>query len=140
MGGGVAGRGTGGQGQTCGYLGVGYVTSRGAQARLVPVPLSGLAHRKPDIQRISACEVCTAHTTAPQQHTPPPVSQCPLVVKHLDCDDGIIGKLVIHGRLHVWKLGVEGVLGPGHMAGLVGSGYLHQRVGQVTGLEGHCYT
>lgn len=102
--------------------------------------LPGLTHRKPHIKRVSAGEVRTAHTTASQQHTPSPVSQCSLVVKHLDCDDGVIGQLVIHGRLHVGELGVEGVLGPGDMAGLVRSRYLHQRVGQVAGLEGHGHT
>ena len=84
--------------------------------------------------------MCTAHTTAPQEDAPPPVGQRALVIKHSDSDDCIVGKPVVHGRLHVGELGVERVLGPGHMAGLVGSRDFDQRVGQIIGLKSHCHT
>ena len=68
------------------------------------------------------------------------MGQRALVVKHLDSDDCIVGEPVIHGRLHVGELGVERVLGPGHMTRLVGGRDLHQRVGQIIGLKSHCHT
>ena len=116
------------------------VTRRGLKTRLVPAPLPGLTHWQPHIERVGASEMCTAHATAPQEYAPPPVGQRALVVKHLDSDDCVVGEPVIHSRLHVGELGVERVLGPGHMAGFVGSRDLHQRVGQIIGLESHCYT
>ena len=116
------------------------VAGRGQKARLVPAPFPGLAHWQPHIERVGASEVCTAYSAAAQQHAPPPVGQRALVVKHLDGDDCVVGQLIIHGGLHVGELGVQRVLGPGHMAGLVGSRDLHQRVGQIVGLKSHCHT
>ena len=111
----------------------------GQKARLLSAPLLGLQHWEPHIEGVGAREVCAAHTTAPQENTPPPVGQRALVVEHLNGDDGVVGEPVVHCWLHVGELGVEGVLCPGHMAGLVGSRDLHQRVGQIIGLERHCY-
>lgn len=112
---------------------------RGQKARLLPAPLLVLEHWEPHIERVSASEVCTAHTAASQENSAPPVGQRALVVIHLDGDDCVIGEPVVHCWLHVGELGVEGVLGPGNMAGLVGSRDFHQRVGQIVGLESHCY-
>ena len=123
-----------------GCLDVWDVPRRGQKASLVPAPLPGLAHWQPHIERVGTSEVCAAYSTASQQHAPPPVGQGALVVKHLDGDDCVVGQPVVHSRLHVGELGIQRVLGPGHMAGLVGSRDLHQRVGQIIGLKSHCHT
>ena len=127
-------------GKVCACLDVWDVTRRGQKARLVPAPLPGLPHWQPHIERVGASEMCTAYAAASQEHTPPPVGQRALVVKHLDGDDCVVRKPVVHGWLHVGELGVERVLSPGHMTGLVGGRDLHQRVGQIIGLKSHCHT
>ena len=110
------------------------------QARPVSSPLAGLAHWQPHVQRVSPSEVGAAHTACSQQHPPPSLADCAFVVKHPDCDDGVAGQLVIHGRLHVGELGIQGVLGPRNVVGSIDCRDLHQRVWQVIGLESHCHT
>lgn len=124
-----------------GCLKVRYVARWRQQASLVPAPaLAGLAHGQPHIQGVRPREMCTAYTTASQQHPPPPLAHCALIVKHPHSDDGVAGQPVIHGRLHVGEFWVEGMLCPRDMTGPTLSRNLHQWVGQVIGLESYCYT